>query len=132
MHSENVWNNILLHISFKKRQCIKALRLHRDEILRFIVKNNRKIHSRGRFSSTKQSLDAFQCNEKKRHLIFTCFIIWCEIQRVRLNARWAKKIKRNKNEIKKFTKQKTNEWRIIEGISVIVFIFIRKICLPQE
>lgn len=36
------------------------------------------------------------------------------------------------NEIKKFTKQKTNEQRIIEGLSVIVFIFIRKICLPQE
>lgn len=35
-------------------------------------------------------------------------------------------------EIKKITKQKTNEQRIIEGISVIVFIFIRKTCLPQE
>lgn len=42
------------------------------------------------------------------------------------------RLNETKTEIEKITKQKTNEQRIIEGISVIVFIFIRKTCLPQE
>lgn len=101
------------------------------KIIFLLVKNNRKIHFRGRFSSTKQSLDVFKCNEKKTFNIYLFYYLMRDSTRT-IECSMSKKIKRNKNEIKKFTKQKTNEQRIIEGLSVIVFIFISKICLPQE